>query len=98
MMSDKEQAQVDKDEIAYQDACEATSDIQMGDPVIMWQASGMHKYSLFWGSRGTAIGVQVIDDIEYICFHPEGMEKFFWCTADRFMLDIAKMKVKAKEE
>jgi hypothetical protein len=73
-------------------------EIEMGDPVIMWDAKDMVKHSMFFGCKGTANSITVVDDVEYILFHPEGMEKFFWCTAARFILDEARMRIEKEDD
>jgi hypothetical protein len=73
-------------------------EIKMGDPVIMWDAKGMVKHGMFFGCKGTANSITVVEEEEYILFHPEGMEKFFWCTAGRFILDMARVKIEKEEK
>lgn len=64
-----------------------SKDIKMGDPIILENASGMQKYTIFDGCRGTANSVTVVDDKTYVCFMPKGTEKMYWMDADRFTVD-----------
>ena len=64
------------------------NEIQIGDPVILQDASEMHKFMLFDGCKGTANSITVVDGQELIMFQPKGMGKFFWLSANRFSLDV----------
>jgi hypothetical protein len=61
--------------------------IEMGDSVILRDASGMTEHMMFDGCKGIANAVYVIDgEGTYITFMPNGMDRFFCMSADRFEL------------
>jgi hypothetical protein len=72
--------------------------IEMGDPIILKNSEGLTEYMLFDGCKGMCNAYIVVNgDEEYIQFHPNGMGKFFWTRADRFVLDEEKVKAMAEE-
>lgn len=66
-------------------------EITTGDPVILDVSKGMQKYMLFKGCRGTCNALQVVDDVEYLCFMPDGQHKMYWMESSRFILDEERM-------
>jgi hypothetical protein len=65
-----------------------TKQIEMGDPIILVDASGMQEHFLFTHCKGTANSVTIVEgDKTYINFQPAGVNKFYWMDAGRFILD-----------
>jgi hypothetical protein len=72
--------------------------IEMGDSVVLSDASGMKKHMLFDGCRGIANAVYVIDgEGTYVTFMPNGMDRFFCMSADRFEL-VEKAKKESDDD
>lgn len=66
--------------------------INIGDPVILKNSSGLKKYGLTKNMPGYCNSlVEVEGDGSYLMFQPEGANKFYWVQADRFVLDEEKL-------
>lgn len=66
--------------------------IEIGNPVILRDAKGLKKHGLHKGMQGWANSLVHVEDVEYIMFQPDKVDRFYWIERNRCILDEEKLK------
>lgn len=66
-------------------------EIEIGSPVILKEHKGLKKHGLFKEMKGYCNSLSVVDDVEYLMFQPDGVNRFYWVDSERFVLDEEKV-------
>lgn len=62
-------------------------EIEIGSPVILKEAKGLKKHGLFKNMKGVCNSLTTIEDVNYLMFRPDGVDRFYWTEEKRFVLD-----------
>lgn len=73
------------------------TNISIGDPVILTDASGFKKYGFYKNMEGFANQVVTVDDETYVMFHPLGFHQMYYISASRVVVDEEKKDAMTKE-
>lgn len=75
------------------------TDISVGDPVILNNASKLKKYGLHKGMTGMCNSISIMPgDKEYIWFMPDGIRQSYVIELDRCILDEERLQAMKEEE